>query len=171
MSVAPAVAYSDKVRAASLGLRGFFGARQHTFHSVDTQRKGNGRLHDRKASSHSGLNLPGAVALGRYSAGACRMRLLRELPKSPFAAGGKTCKVPDFIRTALRQGIGVCIAVCTGYIIFEPLTGAAICGALSNRRQRVGKSSRLLPSRPSLQHKRYVLQVFLRSSTMYSRSC
>lgn len=37
----------------------------------------------------------------------------------------KTVEVPDFLRTAIRQGTGVALTVCTGYIFFEPLTGAA----------------------------------------------
>ena len=34
--------------------------------------------------------------------------------------------VPDFLRRAIRQGLGVGLAVCTGYVFFEPLTGALL---------------------------------------------
>ena len=43
-------------------------------------------------------------------------------------------KVPVFLRRAIRQGIGVCIAVSLGYSIVERLGGAAAslaCVALS----------------------------------------
>ncbi|KAK9807116.1 hypothetical protein WJX73_006825 [Symbiochloris irregularis] len=37
----------------------------------------------------------------------------------------KKVEVPDFIRRAIRQGLGVGLAVCFGYIFFEQLTGVS----------------------------------------------